>query len=717
MKLNEIKTPVSAINGVGPTLTKILAKVNVFTVGDLLQYYPKKYEDRTKKIPLCDFAKHSKVFTVAQVIRHEWFGYGNMRTLKIIINDGTATAELIAFNRGFLEKVLSVDSIIYVNGSFFVKYGALQSSSFEATKLNATDLTNATFPNQGIVPVYPLTEGLTQKVLTKAISTAITQYLHGVEDELPESIVQKRGFYSKQWAIKNIHKPENLLDAKMARDYLAYEELFFFQKTILDRVHKRKGAYQFEVENSTPNGFISKEEFLASLSPLQKQFVQNLPFELTDDQRYVVHVMNQEIDLGYKQRNDLLNRFDDEGEISIQNYKLPFTMARLLQGDVGSGKTLTALLICLRIISWKGQCAFMAPTEILAKQHAETTANLLDKLGIRTAFLTGNVKSSGRNQILKALKNGEIDIIVGTHALFSNQVVYNDLQLAVIDEQHRFGVLQRQAILAKGRSLEKNGLTFEPHLLMMSATPIPQTLALTVFGDLDVCTIKSMPQGRKPIQTYLVKEGNEMNAYLAVRKELEQNHQAYFVYPAIDSESDDEDSSAVKIKSAIKNFEHLSNKIFPDFKCALIHSKVPEEEQSVILKEFREGKIQVLAATTVIEVGVDVPNATCMVIEQADRFGMAQLHQLRGRVGRSDLQSFCFLIYSKNINEYGIERMKALRQSTDGFFIAEQDLKIRGPGEVNGTVQAGSLELGVADIIKDNQLMMTARQDVISLEN
>ena len=231
MKLNEIKTPVSAINGVGPTLTKILAKVNVFTVGDLLQYYPKKYEDRTKKIPLCDFAKHSKVFTVAQVIRHEWFGYGNMRTLKIIINDGTATAELIAFNRGFLEKVLSVGSIIYVNGSFFVKYGALQSSSFEATKLNATDLTNATFPNQGIVPVYPLTEGLTQKVLTKVISTAITQYLHGVEDELPESIVQKRGVYSKQWAIKNIHKPENLLDAKMARDYLAYEELFFFQKT------------------------------------------------------------------------------------------------------------------------------------------------------------------------------------------------------------------------------------------------------------------------------------------------------------------------------------------------------------------------------------------------------------------------------------------------------------------------------------------------------
>ena len=376
------------------------------------------------------------------------------------------------------------------------------------------------------------------------------------------------------------------------------------------------------------------------------------------------------------------------------------------QGDVGSGKTLVSLFVCLRIISWSGQCAFMAPTEILARQHAETVAKLLTPLGIRTAFLTGNIKASGRNQILKALKAGDIDIIVGTHALFSAQVLYKNLQLTVIDEQHRFGVLQRQAIIEKGRYTEK-GFTFEPNILMMSATPIPQSLALTIFGDLDVSTIHTMPNGRKPITTYLVKEGNEINAYEAVRKELIQGHQAYFVYPAIDSDEN--------IKSAERAFQHLSQNIYPQYKCALLHSKVEEEKQIEILREFREGFIQVLAATTVIEVGVDVPNATSMVIEQADHFGMAQLHQLRGRVGRGSSQSYCYLIYSKDITETGIERMKALRQSTDGFYIAEQDLKTRGPGELNGTVQAGALEFRVADLSRDMALMENARADLIDI--
>ena len=389
-------------------------------------------------------------------------------------------------------------------------------------------------------------------------------------------------------------------------------------------------------------------------------------------------------------------------------------MARLLQGDVGSGKTLVSLFDCLRIISWKGQCALMAPTEILAKQHAETASRLLDFLGIRVAFLSGNVKSAGRTQLLKALKNGDIDIVIGTHALFSSQVVYKDLQLVVIDEQHRFGVLQRQAIIEKGRQSQQ-GLTFEPHLLMMSATPIPQTLALTLFGDLDVSTIRTLPQGRKPITTYLVKEGNEINAYEAVRKELEKGHQAYFVYPAIDSEyglmEDNSGDSGRTLKSAEKTFELLSKRVFGQYKCALIHGKVDEDQQSMILRDFRDNKIQILVATTVIEVGVDVPNATCMVIEQADHFGMAQLHQLRGRVGRGSDQSYCFMVYSKNITETGIERMKALRQSTDGFYIAEQDLKTRGPGEITGTLQAGELVFKIADLGRDSTLLMQARQD------
>ena len=522
--------------------------------------------------------------------------------------------------------------------------------------------------------------------------------------------------------------------AAAARRTLVYEELFQFQSILAKRIYNRKGftantvivpknsvietksTVIEPVENtaaldkstgSQSNFDIS--QFTDSLSPLQLDFFNSLPFPLTDDQRKVIYEMDTEIDRSYTERERVLNQMDR----GLPPPSTPvFTMARLLQGDVGSGKTLVSLFLCLRIISWKGQCAFMAPTEILARQHAETTAKLLTPLGVRTAFLTGNLRAKGRNQLLKALKDGEIDIVVGTHALFSANVEYKDMKLAVIDEQHRFGVLQRQAIIEKGRqtvgstSSATGAFTFEPNLLMMSATPIPQSLALTVFGDLDISSIHTMPAGRKPITTYLVKEGNEMNAYEAVRKELEKGHQAYFVYPAIDSDEN--------IKSAERVFAHLRDHIYPQYKCALVHSKIDEDEQVRILRDFRDGSIQILAATTVIEVGVDVPNATCMVIEMADRFGMAQLHQLRGRVGRGEAQSFCFLIYSKDITETGIERMKALRQSTDGFFIAEQDLKTRGPGELNGTVQAGELGFHLADLSRDMEIMELARNDAIS---
>ena len=553
--------------------------------------------------------------------------------------------------------------------------------------------------NTGILPVYHLTEGLTHKVLYKAICTAVAQYAHGIDDELPQNIIQQRGLVSKQEAINNIHLPKTLEQAELARKTLAYEELYHLQYAIAQRSFRHRGFIPEQeliskLDAGAPQN-ISPALIRSSLSPLQRELMDKLPFDLTPDQQKVIFEMNAEIDRGFTQRY----------KPQENKNRPPFTMARLLQGDVGSGKTLTALFICLRVINYGGQCAFMAPTEILARQHAETTSRMLDNLGIRTAFLTGNVKASGRTQLLKALKAGQIDILIGTHALFSAQVVYKDLQLAVIDEQHRFGVLQRQAIIAKGRVGEENGMTSEPHLLMMSATPIPQTLALTMFGDLDVATIKTLPQGRKPIQTYLVKEGNETNAYVAVRKELEKGHQAYFVYPAIQADGD--------FKSAEQNFEQLK-KIFAQYKCALVHSKIDEAEQAKALSEFHDGKIQILVATTVIEVGVDVPNATCMVIEQADRFGMAQLHQLRGRVGRGKDQSYCFLIYNKNLSESGIERMKALRQSTDGFYIAEQDLKTRGPGELQGTAQAGELALGIADISRDKELLLQARTDAFN---
>lgn len=722
--------PVSSITGVGPQLTKILSKINIFTVGDLLQYYPRDYEDRSQKNPLVNYNQNPKIHTVAKVLSQEWFGYGTMKTLKIIISDSTFTAELICFNRAFLEKILIPGSIITVTGKFYVKYNVLQSSSFEVTKMNnlceeqIKNFQNLSPLDSGIIPIYSLTEGLTQKTLTKAINSALQQYAYGIENTLLEEIIKKRNLLPKQVALKQIHHPKNLQEALEARRTLSYEELYHFQSMIAERALKHKGILPAEIKlnddgtfNENENNFeekLNENEFLESLSPLQKQFLSKLPYELTDDQKKVIYQMDCDIDKGYEERARLLNQADKG--IPLPK-KTAFSMARLLQGDVGSGKTLVSLFACLRIINWKGQCAIMAPTEILAKQHAQTASRFLDFLGIRVAFLSGNVTSTGRTQLLKALKNGEIDIVIGTHALFSSQVIYKDLQLVVIDEQHRFGVLQRQAILEKGRQVEK-GLIFEPHLLMMSATPIPQTLALTIFGDLDVSTIKTLPQGRKNIITYLVKEGNEINAYEAVRKELEKGHQCYFVYPAIDSENDifenEGSSSGRNFKSAQKNFEFLSKKVFPQYKCALIHSKVDEEQQSMILKDFRDNKIQILVATTVIEVGVDVPNATCMVIEQADYFGMAQLHQLRGRVGRGKLQSYCFMIYSKNISKIGIERMKALRQSTDGFYIAEQDLKTRGPGELTGTIQSGELVFKIADISRDKDLLLLSRMDAFS---
>jgi len=711
LKVSEIKAPVSSIAGIGPQLTKTLAKLNVFTVGDLLQYYPRDYEDRTKRTFLKDFATTpgNKIHTVAQIIRQEWFGYGKMKTLKLIISDGTATADLICFNRTFLEKSMQPGTIVTVTGQFFIKYNNLQSSSFEVTKMDVNNdnpsekinLLNLEPLNSGIIPVYPLTEGLTQKTIHKTINQAIQQYVHGIENEIPGSLIEKYELLSKQDAIRFIHQPQTISQAITARKTLAFEELFQFQSIIAERAYARKGK-SFAEEKDTTSEAVSPEIFTESLSPLQKEFLKSLPFPLTQDQQKVIYEMNGEIDRSYTERERILNQLDR----GIPAPAHPsFSMARLVQGDVGSGKTLVSLFACLRILNWKGQCALMAPTEILARQHAETTAKLLSPLGIRVAFLTGNVKSAGRTQLLKALKNGEIDIIVGTHALFSTQVAYKDLKLAIIDEQHRFGVLQRQAIIEKGRYTDR-GITFEPNLLMMSATPIPQSLALTVFGDLDISTIHTMPAGRKPVTTYLVKEGNEMNAYEAVRKELLKGHQAYFVYPAIDS--------AENIKTAERAFVNLSQHVYPQHKCALIHSKVDEEEQIRILQAFKDGTIQVLAATTVIEVGVDIPNATCIVIEQADHFGIAQLHQLRGRVGRGSDQSYCFLIYSKDITETGIERMKALRQSTDGFYIAEQDLKTRGPGEITGTVQAGALEFRIADLSKDMSLMQAARIEAIA---
>lgn len=698
MKISDIKIPVETLAGAGPAAVKRLANLNIFTIGDLLQFYPRDYEDRSKRVSLNEYKTAKKVHTAAKVLSHEYFGFGKMRTLKIVITDGTARASLIAFNRSFLEQSLSVGSIISVTGSFDIKYNELQSSSFEASVLSnegeLKDFENTILPDTGIIPLYHLTQGLTRKTLVKLISQAIKQYAIGIDDELPENIIKSRGLLLKKDAIKKIHEPKNMHEAEAARNTLIYEELFLFQTTILERAQKRK--------QSLITTSINTPRTKSDLSPRQAKLLDSLPFSLTKDQLDVILEMNTELDRGFRER---------AGISHTTTAPLPFTMQRLLQGDVGSGKTLVALFAALFVIDWGGQVAFMAPTEILSRQHAENIARLTEELGVRTAFLSGNVKTAGRKTLLTALKAGDIDIIIGTHALFSKDVFYKDLELAIIDEQHRFGVLQRQAIVEKGRQLFSSTYV-SPHLLMMSATPIPQTLALTAFGDLDVSTIKTLPKGRKSIMTYLVSDEHAQNAYNAVRQELLKGHQAYFVYPAIE-ESDDATTDE-NIKSAEAAFKELSSTYFSNFTCALIHSKIPEDKQARILNDFNYGKINMLFATTVVEVGVDVPNATCMVIEQADRFGLSQLHQLRGRVGRGNTQSFCFLVYRKNITESGIERMKILRETTDGFVIAEKDLELRGPGQITGTAQSGDLQLAIADLSRDQKILLQSRQDAIA---
>ena len=685
MFLRELNAGLESIKNLGPAAQRTLARLGIVDIKTLLCHYPRDWEDRSQVVPLRDWNR-AKVCTSIKVLAHEWFGAGRMKTLKIYVEDDTARASLVCFNRPFLGKQLPIGINIGIYGHFYYKYGEIQSSAFEI----GDDKTSGR-----ILPVYPLSEGLTQAALRRFINIALYQHAADLENELPELILQRDNLLSKSDALRAIHFPATFAEKDLARKTLIYEELFYLELMTALRVMERKNAA------SVSNGSFNEEkkegpELKGDLSPLQKRLIERLPFPLTPGQIEAVKEMN----------------IDMDGS---------FPMARLLQGDVGSGKTLVAFLCCLKAVE-DGQAALMAPTELLARQHAETAARLLEPLGLRIAFLTGNLKSAGRSRLLSALAAGEIDLVAGTHALFSRDTVYSNLRLVVVDEQHRFGVTQRQAIMAKGD---------RPHLLMMSATPIPRTLALTVFGDLDVSIIRDMPPGRKPVKTHLSKASNAARVYDYVRRELAKGYQAYFVYPIIETR----DNSAAwlqDLKDAQSMAKELSEKIFPEYKVALIHSRLEEEEKQNIMDGFRRGEIKILAATSVVEVGVDVPNASCMVIEHAERFGLAALHQLRGRVGRGETQSYCFLIYADQEIPRGYEdmspelmsedersregkRLMVMLENNDGFIIAEKDLLFRGPGQITGFQQSGYLALGIADPLRDTVELELAREDAFAI--
>lgn len=664
MFLGEMRTSIKELKGVGPAALKSYAALGIYSYRDLLCHVPRSYEDRKQITPLSRIRKSGSVYTIVEVVAHEYFGSGRKRTLKVMIRDHSGVATLLCFGRNFLERLLTIGRKFHLYGTFYHHYGELQSSSFE---VEPYDEEKQPRHFGKILPVYPLSSGLTQTIIRRDVWNVMRQVGTYIEEELPEPLIEQRHLMHQYEALKELHFPTDLAILKTARRTLAYTELYYLQLTMLRRSEKRKEQRHRDGPSQNPLRPISDKSSLAG------RLIDSLPFSLTADQLRVLEEIQHDL-------------------------SKPYPMNRLLQGDVGSGKTMTGFISLLPVIEAGGQAAFMAPTELLAKQHAENAARHLEPLGIRIAYLTGSVTAGRRRSLLKALASGAVDLVIGTHALFSEDVIFKDLRYVIIDEQQRFGVAQRISLTQKGEA---------PHQLLMTATPIPRTMALTVFGDLDISTIKTMPPGRKPVITHLASEKSRKRVYNAVEMEFRRGHQAYFIYPRIEAtESSD-------LRDVETMYEYLTRTQYPAYSGGLIHSRIPEDEKIRVMHQFRDGELDFLVSTSVVEVGVDVPNATCMIIEHAERFGLSALHQLRGRVGRGAQQSYAFLVYSETLQEDGKKRLKVMKDSHDGFVIAEQDLLIRGPGEISGTRQSGYLSLVFADIIRDLELMREARIDAV----
>ncbi len=638
--------PLTSLPRIGQKKAEEFKKLGLSTVEDFVLYAPRAYDDRReertiRKASIDDPSVNCRI----TVLSHSAFSSKKGRTIKVTAEDDDGSSvDLLCFNRPYLEKMLRVGTTWYLNGNVVKNYGVYQCSSFEIKK------TKEECGIGKILPLYPLSGTLTQKDFRIPMESALS-LLSPTEEILSDTLIEKYNLFPRGKALRELHFPEDENTLKTARKTLAFTELLLMEVNVL----REKPRPSFTKIRETE---------------LEKKLLSSLPFELTDDQKKVL----EEI------RSDL-------------SKKTP--MERLLQGDVGSGKTLVAWLSALFIISRGGQVAFMAPTELLARQHAENAYSLLSPLGIRISYITGDVKGKSRRLLLEALKKGEIDLAIGTHSLFSEDVTFRDLEYVIIDEQHRFGVNQREALKTKGK---------EPHMLSMTATPIPRTLALTLFADMSVSTIKTMPRGRKSIITYTVGPGSRDKMYDAIAVEFERGHQSYFVYPRIDDEGESD------LRDVMTMYTFLQNK-YPNVPSAFIHSKLPEDEKMDILDKFRKGEIKYLVATSVVEVGIDIPSATCMVIEHADRFGLAALHQLRGRVGRSSLQSYCFLVFEKGLSEEAKERLNVMKKTNDGFVIAEKDLSIRGPGEIAGNKQSGFLKLRFASLTEDSDLVADAKDE------
>ena len=639
-------TRLTDIPSVGKAAEKDLKTLGASSAREILDIAPRAYEDRRSERRLSDASVDNPViYCKIEVERKSYFPSKAGRTLRVECSDENGDRlSLLCFSRDYLDKTLAIGSMWYITAKVQKYKGVYSTASFEMKK-DPRELLFGT-----IIPIYPLCGNLKQNQM-RHIAKAVLDDFSPIPDRLPEDIYERNGLMHHDQAYHLLHFPSEMEDVEKARRTLAFTELFNLELAI---------SRKKEPETASRPIITAKE----------KALIESLPFSLTCDQQKVLQEIRKDLDSAKP-------------------------MTRLLQGDVGSGKTLVAWISALHEIAKGGQVAFMAPTELLARQHADGAAELLEKLGIRICFLTGEVKNKSRSLLEKALENGDIDLAIGTHALFSGKIRFKNLRYVIIDEQHRFGVGQREALKQKGN---------EPHILMMSATPIPRTLALTYYADQEISTIKTMPAGRIPIKTYLVSEKKREEMFRAIDVEFKRGHQAYFVYPRIEEDGESD------LRPVTKMFEELKA-IYPSIPSAMVHSRLEEEEKNRILDDFKNGRIRYLVSTSVVEVGIDVPNATCMVIEHSERFGLAALHQLRGRVGRSDIPSYCFLVFSDSLTEDGKERLSVMKQTNDGFIIAEKDMAIRGPGDITGNRQSGFMKLKHASLVTDQDLILLAKKE------
>ena len=663
--------PVQYLRGVGPRRAALLAKLSLHTVGDLLWCLPVRYEDRRNLTPLGMLqagTRQTFCGTVTAFQLHHTSRGKSIATLRLEDASAPLTCKWFQHRGLALQERFPVGTRVVGNGLIaFNRYdGSREVVHPDLEALEADDADMVHFGR--LVPIYPLTAGLTQKSMRSLMHGTVETFTPLLRETLPEAVRSAHRLPELGQAMRGAHFPDDGADLAALNEQrtafharLVFEEFFLLELGLAIRHRAARNA--------------RRDQHYARPNHLGEALLNHLPFRLTAAQQRVLDEI-------------------------LADMRRPFPMNRLIQGDVGSGKTIVALLAMLLAVSNSQQAALMAPTELLAEQHLATLRTLLQPLDLDVALLTGTIKGRSRQKLLQRIADGEVPVLVGTHALLYENVQFHGLGMIVVDEQHRFGVMQRAGLRQKG---------LRPDVLVMTATPIPRTLAMTLYGDLDLSVMDELPPGRLPVKTVLLSEKRREHAYDVVRREIDKGHQAYVVYPLI------EESESLDLGAATAMAEHLRHTVFPEYEVGLLHGRLAAEERDAIMGAFVAGRVQILVSTTVIEVGVDVANATVMLIENAERFGLAQLHQLRGRVGRGTARATCLLLPGEKLSRESRQRLKVMQESTDGFYVAEQDLQIRGPGELLGTKQSGLPELRVGNLLYHGVWLERARAAAFTL--